>query len=126
MLQNERAVRYRPPVSIPSQERFIQMERLLEAVWETASILGLHIGQRPTPIITGDGLSGAPIVLGKLAQLEIEVGATVLMCGLGDAITRAIFETAKDTPHRPNFPNYRIIVDDSYPEEEDETVNSRD
>lgn len=90
---------------------------MLDALWTYAATQGIHLGNRPPVVLTGAGLSPVDEILRHLAELEIEVGAAALMTGLGDAITTAIFETAKNTPYDPSKVNYSRIITDIYDEE---------
>lgn len=113
MEDRSRIVRLRPATGIPHAERFSQLERIINALWDTARELGIDIGARPTLILTGDAISPPGTLLARLTVLETEVLATFIMLGISDAHSRAIYELALTGPGKPS-PNYREIIEDVY------------
>ena len=117
-----RVVRYRPPTGIPAGERFTQMERLLDAVWQLAPTMGIELGRRPTIIYTGAPISPPSAILGRLTVLLIETLAFFHVTGLSPALSRALLTYTSRTTNE-GTPNFNIILDETFSEEETDQVH---
>jgi hypothetical protein len=108
-----RIVRLNPATGVPHHERYSQMERVIDALWDSARELGISLGAKPTMILTGDAISPPSTLLARLTTLETEVLATFIMVGIGDAHARAVHALATTPPGKPS-PNYRTIIEDVF------------
>lgn len=108
-----RLYRLHPVDALPFGERIIQLERIFERLHAVSAALGCDCGPRPTILYRGDGIAPPEDLLRHLTYLEIEILCTFLMCGLGDAHSRALFEVGITGINKP-APNFKIIVDDTY------------
>lgn len=119
MVENGRLVRYRPVSAIPSVERFTQVERLIDRLWDLSERLGMNLGRKPTIINTGAEIAPSGVLLSQLTQLAVEVHASYLMVGLADAWSTGIWAYTQARTGSETV-NYRKIVDETYINDTDE------
>lgn len=114
-----RLYRLTPVDDLPFGERIVQLERLVEHLWTLGRSLGCDLGPLPTVIYRGASIEPPAELLRRLTYLETEVLCTFLMCGLGQAHSRALFEVGMSKPDKPS-PDFRVIVDDTFNAEQED------
>lgn len=114
-----RTVRYQPATGIPVYERFTQAERMLTNMWSLCRFLGIDPGPKPTLLQTHFLLEPPATTLEGVTELLVEVWATAHMLGIGSAVDRGVYAYTARTQSDPS-PNYHVIVDETFAEEDAE------
>jgi hypothetical protein len=99
----DRPIRPRP-TEVSTSEYIMQMGRLAAAL-ENLTKVG--------------ATSPASIHLSRLTELSIEVLATYAMLGLEETYALGIFEACRRPISSPT-PDYRLVLDKAYPEDDDD------
>jgi hypothetical protein len=123
LTQHGRPVRHIPPASldsIPIHSRRLQLEYLQSAVDELSKHLGFS-----GLTYTGKDCSSSEFVLSKLTELAAEVLSTYVLLGLYPAYAKGIWAYTHRV-EKPSTQDYKVIIDDTFSEDDDDQPTTTD